>query len=51
MELTYILHANANYKFREAKSQLNVFWVSVVKNGCGFLAHEALKSALSQEWI
>ena len=35
-------------KFRKLKSNFNVFWVDVVKIGCGHLVHETLKSA---EWV
>ena len=31
-------------KFRTAKSDFNGFWIGLVKNGCGNLVHESLKS-------
>ena len=33
------------------ESYLNDVWVGMVKNGHGLLGHEALNSAVSQEWI
>ena len=38
------------WKFRKAKSYINDFWVGMVRNGCAYLGHETLKSAVSKEW-
>ena len=35
-------------EFRKARSYFNDFWVCLVKNGCGHLVYETLKSA---EWV
>ena len=32
------------------KSGSNIFWVGMVRNGCGQSGHRTLKSAVSQEW-
>ena len=33
------------------ESCFNDFWVGVVKNGCGLLVHETLKSDVSYKWV
>ena len=38
-------------KVKKVKSYFNDFWVGMVKNGCSDLDHEALKSAVSKEWV
>ena len=35
------------YKFRKGESCFNDLWVGVVKNGCGYLVHGTLESAVS----
>ena len=36
-------------KSRKAKSYFNEFWVGMVRNGHGYLIHEALKSVVSKD--
>ena len=38
-------------KFKKAKSYFSDFWVGMVRNWCGRLGHETLKSAVSKEWV
>ena len=38
-------------KSRKTKSYFNEFWVGMVRNGHGYLIHEALKSAVSKDWV
>ena len=38
------------YKFTQIKSWLNIFWVSMVKNGCGQSRDRTLKLTVFEEW-
>ena len=41
-----VLHVDAN----SGKLKITInFWVVIVENGCGFLGHSTLKSAVSQK--
>ena len=39
------------YRFREAKSYFNNYWVGMVKNGQGRIDHGTLKSGVSHKWF